>query len=71
MRPETANGPDLSGPFYEEPPVRIQREDGRGCGTSHIIRVHVLNGDDVSLAAFEAERAADQLRNREALRPWA
>ncbi|WP_026482373.1 sugar phosphate isomerase/epimerase family protein [Agromyces subbeticus] len=36
-----------------------------------VVEQDVLNGDDVSLAAFEAERADDQRRNREALRRWA
>jgi inosose dehydratase len=36
-----------------------------------VVEQDVLNADDISLAAFEAERAADQRRNRDALRRWA
>jgi len=35
-----------------------------------VVEQDVLNGSDISLAVFEAERAADQRRNRDALRRW-
>lgn len=35
-----------------------------------VVEQDVLNGDDISLTAFEAERAADQRQNRDALRRW-
>lgn len=36
-----------------------------------VIEQDVLNGPEISIADFRNERAADQLRNRAALRPWA
>lgn len=36
-----------------------------------VVEQDVLNGSDISIADFRAERVADQIRNREALRPWA
>ncbi|MBS1906942.1 MAG: TIM barrel protein [Actinobacteria bacterium] len=36
-----------------------------------VVEQDVLNGPDVSIDTFRAARGADQVRNREALRPWA
>ena len=45
--------------------------DANGFDGWIVVEQDVLNADDVSIADFQAERAADQRRNREALRPWA
>jgi inosose dehydratase len=35
-----------------------------------VVEQDVLNGPDVAIEAFQAERARDQKQNRDALRPW-
>ncbi|WP_368499829.1 sugar phosphate isomerase/epimerase family protein [Herbiconiux sp. A18JL235] len=45
--------------------------DERGYEGWIVVEQDVLNGPDVSLDRFRAERIADQLHNRDALRPWA
>jgi len=45
--------------------------DARGFDGWIVVEQDVLNGPDVSLSEFRAARGADQIRNREALRPWA
>jgi inosose dehydratase len=45
--------------------------DERGFDGWIVVEQDVLNGPDVSLSEFRAARGADQIRNREALRPWA
>lgn len=44
--------------------------EARGFDGWVVVEQDVLNGPDVALATFEHERAADQRRNREALRQW-
>ncbi len=45
--------------------------DARGFDGWIVVEQDVLNGPDVSLSEFRSARGADQIRNREALRPWA
>ncbi|WP_159499695.1 sugar phosphate isomerase/epimerase [Microbacterium sp. 18062] len=45
--------------------------DERGFDGWVVVEQDVLNGPDVAIADFRAARGADQVRNRESLRPWA
>ena len=45
--------------------------DAQGYDGWAVVEQDVLNGPDVALATFRSQRADDQRRNRDALRPWA
>jgi len=48
----------------------MEAVDARGFDGWIVVEQDVLNGPDVSLSEFRAARGADQIRNRDALRPW-
>lgn len=52
-------------------PAVMDAMDHRGFDGWVVVEQDVLNGPENSLADFRAARGADQIQNREALRPWA